>query len=328
MRNFRLDLSYDGSRYRGWQRQGNTGATIQAKLEDTLSRILDQPVEVHGAGRTDAGVHALQQTASFHADTALSCSEILTQLRAFLPEDIGANALSEAPPRFHARLSCIGKTYRYRIRDDGLPCVFERKYVWQLPEPLDDEAMARAASALCGTHDFSAFRTGRSKKSAVRRLDRIEFSRSGGELSIIIASPLLTTADNSSQLLSDLTAALAKVMLSSLEDCDSLARNADGDPIAILPGTGYVKSRHIAEQLQKDFSKSAMPIHAGASCAIGIVSISKEEKSAAELLTRAETALIEAKTLQSHIRQIGPEYIEDRSTLVHSDEKRFLFFGR
>ncbi len=184
MRNFMLELSYDGSRYHGWQRQGNTGVTIQGKLEDTLSRILEQPIELHGAGRTDAGVHALGQVASFHAETLLPCSEILAQLRAFLPEDIGANTLTEASPRFHARLSCTGKTYRYRIWNSTRPCVFRRKYVWKVPEPLNDTAMRQAASLLCGTHDFSAFRTGRSKKSAVRRLDRIEIFRSGEELCI------------------------------------------------------------------------------------------------------------------------------------------------
>ena len=184
MRNFRLELCYDGSRYRGWQKQGNTGATIQGKLEDTLSRLLDQPVEVHGAGRTDAGVHARQQTASFRADTALSCAELLALLRAHLPEDIGALSLTQAAPRFHARLNCVGKTYVYRIWNSEQPCVFERKYVWRLPEALDEAAMRRAAAYLIGEHDFAAFHTGRSKKSTVRRIDAIDISRRGEELRI------------------------------------------------------------------------------------------------------------------------------------------------
>ena len=187
MRNFKLELSYDGSRYRGWQRQGNTGVTIQGKLEDILSRALEQPVEVNGAGRTDAGVHARQQTASFRADTPLSCADILALLRAHLPEDIGAVSLTEAPPRFHARLNCTGKTYVYRIWNNALPCVFERKYVWKLPEALDEGKMRKAAALLVGEQDFAAFHTGRSKKSTVRRLDRIDIRRSGEELRIALS---------------------------------------------------------------------------------------------------------------------------------------------
>ena len=187
MRNFKLELCYDGSRYRGWQRLGNTASTIQGKLEDTLSRMLGQSIEVNGAGRTDAGVHARCQTASFRADTPLSCEEILTHLRAHLPEDIGALSLTEADPRFHARLNCVGKTYVYRIWNSALPCVFERKYVWRLTEPLEDDAMRRAAGLLIGTHDFAAFHTGRSKKSTVRRIDAIDISRAGAELQISIS---------------------------------------------------------------------------------------------------------------------------------------------
>jgi len=187
MRNFILELCYDGSRYRGWQRQGNTGMTVQGKLEDLLSRLLDQPIELHGAGRTDAGVHARQQTASFRADTPLPCGEILAAIRSHLPEDIGAISLRAAPPRFHARLSCSGKTYVYRIWNSALPCVFERKYVWRVPEVLDAQAMRRAAAYLIGEHDFAAFHTGRSKKSTVRRIDRIDIRRSGEELRIALS---------------------------------------------------------------------------------------------------------------------------------------------
>ncbi len=182
MRTYRLTLCYDGSRYRGWQRQGNTDGTIQAKVEETLSRILEQEVEVAGSGRTDAGVHARRQTASFRAETELSCGEILDALRRYLPEDIGAVSLETAAPRFHARLLCRSKTYCYRIWNSGTPCVFERKYVWQLPEALDTAAMERAAARLCGEHDFSAFRSGRGKKSSVRRLDSIRIQRRGEEL--------------------------------------------------------------------------------------------------------------------------------------------------
>lgn len=185
MPDFRLTLSYDGSRYNGWQRQGNTPNTIQEKLETALSRILAQPVEAAGSGRTDAGVHARCQTVSFRAKTELTPDEILRQLRRYLPEDIGAEALEPAPPRFHARLSCIGKSYLYRVWNSAAPCVFERKYVSRFPEALDLDAMRRAAAQLCGEHDFAAFATVRGKKSTVRRIDAIDISRAGHEVRIL-----------------------------------------------------------------------------------------------------------------------------------------------
>lgn len=187
MQNFKLILSYDGSRYSGWQRQGNTGNTIQEKLETTLSRILGQSVEAAGSGRTDAGVHARMQTVSFRAETELAPEEILTLLRRYLPEDIGAEALETAPPRFHARLSCTGKSYLYRVWNSAAPCVFQRKYVSRVPEALDIEAMRAAAGHLLGGHDFAAFATARGKKSTVRRLDGIDISCEGAEVRILLS---------------------------------------------------------------------------------------------------------------------------------------------
>ena len=141
MTNYMLTLCYDGTRWRGWQKQGNTDKTIQGKLETALSRLLSQEVEVAGCGRTDAGVHARQQVCSFRAETAMSSAELLAALREVLPEDIGALSLEPAPPRFHARLSCTGKTYVYRIWNSETPNVFERRYVWTVPEALDEDAI-------------------------------------------------------------------------------------------------------------------------------------------------------------------------------------------
>ena len=183
MRTFKLSLCYDGGRYKGWQKQGNTDNTIQDKLEALLSCLLEQPVEVAGSGRTDAGVHARLQVCSFRAETALSCGELLAALRQYLPEDVGALALEEAEPRFHARLSCREKSYVYRIWNSAEPQVFERSYCWILPEALDVGAMKEAAALLCAEHDFSAFCANKHmKKSAVRDLRSIEITRDGPEL--------------------------------------------------------------------------------------------------------------------------------------------------
>lgn len=187
MQNYKLTLCYDGTRYRGWQKQGNTAQTVQGKLETLLSRALEQPIEIAGSGRTDAGVHARMQVCSFRADTDKSCAELLALLREYLPEDIGALALEEAPPRFHARLSCTEKSYLYRIWNSGAPNVFERKYLYRYPGALDTDAMRRAAQALIGEHDFTAFCSNRHmKKSAVRTLKSIEIDRQGDELRILL----------------------------------------------------------------------------------------------------------------------------------------------
>lgn len=188
MRNFMLTLSYDGSRYHGWQRQGNTENTIQQRLESALSRVLSQPVEISGSGRTDAGAHAKMQVASFKADTALTADEILAGLRALMPEDIAAHSLTDAPPRFHARLSCTGKTYVYRVQNSPVPNVFERKYMYRIDEELDLEKMRSAAKLLLGEHDFSAFCSNKHmKKSAVRRVDEIRIDALGSELRFTVS---------------------------------------------------------------------------------------------------------------------------------------------
>ena len=183
MPNFVMTLCYEGTRYRGWQRQGNTANTIQARLETILTELLEQPVEVHGSGRTDAGVHARMQTASFRAKTAMPPETLLKRLRAALPADIGVWDLREAEPRFHARLNCTGKTYVYRIWNSESPNVFERRWMHPVTAPLDLAAMQRAGDALCGTHDFTSFCSNRRmKKSPVRTLRSVTVERTGDEV--------------------------------------------------------------------------------------------------------------------------------------------------
>ena len=185
MRNLRLDLCYDGTRYRGWQRLPGVDNTLQGKLEAALSRILEEPIELTGSGRTDAGVHAEHQVANFHCESPLPAEEIFLQLRRYLPEDIGIYSCKEVSPRFHARYNAREKTYLYRIWNSSDPCVFQRKYVTVVEDALDVPAMERAAALLVGEHDFSAFcGNAKMKKSTVRELYAIDISRQGQEIQI------------------------------------------------------------------------------------------------------------------------------------------------
>lgn len=186
MRNFRILVQYEGTRYQGWQRQDSTGNTIQGKLEMILAKMTGLDfVQVDGSGRTDAGVHARGQVANFKIDTALSAQEVMDYLNHYLPEDIGVTSIQEVPERFHSRLNAKGKTYCYRIWNSSLPCVFERRYVYELPEQLDLDAMRAAASCFVGKHDFKAFTSNKkSKKSTVRTIDAIQIENVGKEIVI------------------------------------------------------------------------------------------------------------------------------------------------
>ena len=185
MRNLRLDICYDGTRYRGWQRLAGREDTIQGKMETALSRILGEPIEISGSGRTDAGVHARGQVANFHCESAMPCQEILENLRRYLPEDIGIYSCKDVSPRFHARLNAKEKTYCYRIWNSQMPCVFERRYVTVLPDALDISAMEGAAEHLLGQHDFAAFcGNAKMKKSTVRYIRSIEIKSCGEEIRI------------------------------------------------------------------------------------------------------------------------------------------------
>ena len=183
MRNLRLDICYDGTRYRGWQRLPGKDDTIQGKLETTLSRILNEPIEISGSGRTDAGVHAKGQVANFHCESTMPTVEILAQLRRYLPEDIGIYSCKDVSPRFHARLNAKEKTYLYRIWYSEEPCVFDRRFVTVMRGTLDVGAMEQAAKCLCGEHDFSAFcGNAKMKKSTVRFLRSINIRQDEHEV--------------------------------------------------------------------------------------------------------------------------------------------------
>lgn len=177
MRNFRIVIQYEGTRYQGWQRQGTTQNTLQGKFEVLLSKIAGTPVEIQASGRTDAGVHALGQTANFHMNTELSCEELLDKLNQYLPEDVAVISCQEAAPRFHARLNAVGKTYCYRIHNSKIPAVFDRRLVWQIEQQLDVDAMKTAAKYLVGTHDFDSVYLRKKQEKIDCPLDRVHFVR-------------------------------------------------------------------------------------------------------------------------------------------------------
>lgn len=182
--NYRMKIQYDGTRYNGWQRQQSTDMTIQGKIEDVLSKMVEKPVEIHGAGRTDAGVHARGQVANVHLDTFMSPDEICSYLNRWLPDDIGVLSVEHAPQRFHSRLNAVSKRYDYRICTNPALHVFDRKYLYPFTEKLNLDAMKKAAGYLTGEHDFQGFCARKMKKSTVRRLTSITFKELPGELCI------------------------------------------------------------------------------------------------------------------------------------------------
>ena len=131
-KNFKLIISYDGSRYQGWQRQKSTQNTIQGKIENILSLLYQKPIEINGSGRTDAGAHAKNQVANFIADDSFDCRHILNYLNHYLPEDIAVKDVSEQDLRFHARLCAKAKTYEYTVLNSCVPDVFKRKYLYRI----------------------------------------------------------------------------------------------------------------------------------------------------------------------------------------------------
>ena len=183
--NYRLDIQYDGTRYGGWQKQKDTDNTIQGKIEEVLTRMTGEPVAIHGAGRTDAGVHAKGQVANAIFTTEKNCEEICDYLNRYLPEDIEILRVSQAAQRFHSRLNAKEKVYQYRIATGSHKNVFERKYQCPLHENLDVQAMKTAAGLLEGTHDFKSFCSNKKmKKSSVRTIYKIEIEKLPQEIRI------------------------------------------------------------------------------------------------------------------------------------------------
>uniref|UniRef100_UPI004056B593 tRNA pseudouridine(38-40) synthase TruA n=1 Tax=Acetatifactor sp. TaxID=1872090 RepID=UPI004056B593 len=178
MRNIRLLLQYEGTRYQGWQRQTSSDNTLQGKLENLLSRMCGEEIEVQASGRTDAGVHAAGQVANFHTNSTMSVKEMCSYINTYLPEDVAVISVTEAAPRFHSRLNAIGKCYCYRVINSEIPNVFWRRYALECPQKLNVEAMEKAAEYILGEHDFKSFTSAKKgKKSTIRRIDRIAIEK-------------------------------------------------------------------------------------------------------------------------------------------------------
>lgn len=182
--NYRLLIQYDGTRYEGWQRQKTTANTIQGKIEEVLSRMSGLDVEIKGASRTDAGVHARGQVANVHLSDSYKEKYIRDYVNQYLPKDIAVLSVKPVANRFHSRLHAGEKTYLYRISTSKVKNVFERNYIYDLDQPLNIAAMEEAAGYLLGEHDFQSFCAKKMKKSSVRQLREISFKQCRHELKI------------------------------------------------------------------------------------------------------------------------------------------------
>jgi tRNA pseudouridine38-40 synthase len=186
MRNVKLVLAYDGSEFSGWQVQPDV-ATIQGTLASAIGRLTEEKVSPHGSGRTDAGVHALAQVASFHTESSIPLDHLVKALNHILPASIRVLEALEVPLEFHARKSARAKTYRYRMYRAPTCPPFLARYVWHYPYPLDEHAMEQAAQHVVGEHDFRSFaavdrEAGRTNLSGVRRIFHSSWTRMGDEL--------------------------------------------------------------------------------------------------------------------------------------------------
>lgn len=187
MRTYKLTITYDGTRYRGWQRQPDTDMTIQNIMEKAVSEVTGYKVEIDGSGRTDGGVHAFGQTASVRIAGKIEEKEFRDKINEHLPEDIKVTETKLMKNSFHARYSAVSKCYEYHIDQRERPDVFARKYCHHCPGKLDIEAMEEAAGYLTGKHDFTSFcdRKGEEDKSFVRTIYDIEIQTEGEKITIV-----------------------------------------------------------------------------------------------------------------------------------------------
>jgi tRNA pseudouridine38-40 synthase len=185
MRNIKMIIQYDGTRFKGWQKQTEDINTIQGKLESMLSDMAGEEIQLVGCGRTDTGVHAQNYTANFHTNSTMNTDDMYKYLNDKLPDDIAVMSIKNASERFHSRYNILSKTYTYRINNSGIKNVFDRKYIHNIDEKLDIEKMRECAAVLVGTHDFQSFTTLKSKtKSTVRTVNFINIENNEGIIEI------------------------------------------------------------------------------------------------------------------------------------------------
>ncbi len=192
-----LTIEYDGTYFSGWQRQPDV-RTVQGELERALSKVCNQTITINGVSRTDSGVHALGQKASFKADFGIPTEKIMLAVNNLLSggmhsqkgtADVRIVAVEEVPKEFHARFNCRGKMYRYIIRNSPDVDIFRRNYCYQIKQPLDMEAMKKAAKCIVGTHDFKCFQSsgGEEKETTVRTIHSLNIYRSGEDVILEIS---------------------------------------------------------------------------------------------------------------------------------------------
>lgn len=185
MRNLKMEIQYDGTRYRGWQKQKDLELTIQGKIETVLSKMTGEEVQVIGCGRTDSGVHAEKFIANFQTNCDFTVDKMLDYLYEFLPEDIVVRSMKDTTERFHARYNVKSKTYVYRINNNKFRNVFIRKYCYHMDKKLDLNEMRISTECLIGTHDFQSFTSLKSdKKPTVRTINYINITEDNGMVEI------------------------------------------------------------------------------------------------------------------------------------------------
>ncbi|PHS31584.1 MAG: tRNA pseudouridine(38-40) synthase TruA [Alkaliphilus sp.] len=184
--NYKITISYDGGKYKGWQRLGGNEATVQGKIEELLSKYFNEKIEIIGASRTDSGVNALKQVANFQIDKELNTELFLIDINHYLPEDIAITKIKKVDSQFHSRYNAISKTYRYRIWTLPIGDPFQRKYYYYVKDKLDLVKMREISETFIGEHDFTTFTNAKSKKkSMVRNISKIEIVEKENYIDVI-----------------------------------------------------------------------------------------------------------------------------------------------
>lgn len=233
MRNIKLVLEYDGSRYQGWQRLGKdeSSNTISNKIIEVIKKMTNEDVELNCGARTEVGVHAYNQVVNFKTTTDMSLLEIKRYLNRYLPMDIAVIEIDQMPERFHASLNAKSKIYLYRLAVNDVPSVFERKYVYHSFKKPDVTAMKQAALLLVGKHDFKNFSTVKKSKSTVKEIYDIDIYDDGNEIQFTIHA-------------NDFLHNMARMILGTLLDIGIGARKKE-DIEAILQGNKVTASAPI-----------------------------------------------------------------------------------